>query len=53
MGNIYKVITGIGLLIGIFLVLSNFTGTVAVINTISKNAINGISVLQGRNPVSK
>lgn len=48
MGTLYKVLSGIGVLIAIFLVLNNASASVDVVNVIGKNAINGISVLQGR-----
>lgn len=48
MGTLYKVISGIGILIAIFLVLNNASASVKVVDVIGKNAINGISVLQGR-----
>lgn len=49
MGAITKVLSGIGILIAIFLFLNNATATSSIINTIGKNSINGISILQGRN----
>lgn len=48
MGDIYKVIAGIGTLIAIFLFLNNYRATTSIINTVAKNSINGIQVLQGR-----
>ena len=48
MGSVYKVISGIGILIAMYLVLSNATQSTQIISTISSNAINGIQVLQGR-----
>lgn len=48
MNNIMKILGGIGVLIAIFLFLSNGGVTMSVINTISSNLINGIQVLQGR-----
>ena len=48
MGNVYKIIAGIGTLIALYLVLSNFTATTTIMKTISDNAIKGIQVLQGR-----
>lgn len=48
MGNIYKVISGIGVLIALYLFLSNATDTVRVINSLSSAGLNGIQVLQGR-----
>lgn len=48
MGTLTKVISGIGVLIAIFLFLNNMNATTSIINTIGKNSINGIAVLQGR-----
>lgn len=48
MGTLSKVLGGIGVLIAIFLVLNNASASVKVVDVIGKNAINGISVLQGR-----
>jgi anaerobic C4-dicarboxylate transporter len=47
-GQVVKVISGIGLLIFVFLILNNYKATVEVINSIAKNSISGISVLQGK-----
>ena len=49
MATVSKVLGGIGILIAIYLVLSRASDSVAVVDVIGKNAINGISVLQGRN----
>lgn len=48
MGNANKIIAGIGMLIFVFLVVSNYKATTSVINTIGGNAVQGIKVLQGR-----
>lgn len=48
MGGVVKVLTGIGLLIGIYLFLNNWTGTVAVINGLGSQTWKGVSTLQGR-----
>lgn len=48
MGTLTKALSGIGILIAIFLVLNNASSSVKVVDVIGKNAINGISVLQGR-----
>lgn len=48
MSTISKVLSGIGVLIAIFLFLNNMAATTSIINTIGKNSINGIAVLQGR-----
>ena len=49
MTQVYNIIAGIGILIAIFLFLNNYRATASIINTIGTNAINGISILQGRN----
>lgn len=46
--NVTKVISGIGILIFIFLIVSNYKATTSVINTIGSNAVLGIKTLQGR-----
>lgn len=48
MSKIFNVISGIGILIAIFLFLNNRKATVDVINSISGNAVKGIKTLQGR-----
>ena len=48
MNQIVTVLSGIGVLIGIYLFLSKGTQTVNIINTIASNSINGIKTLQGR-----
>lgn len=48
MSSITKVVSGVGVLIALYLFLSNATETSDIINTIGKNSINGIAVLQGR-----
>ena len=48
MHNLMKFFGGIGILIAIYLFLSNGGSTISIVNTISKNMINGIQVLQGR-----
>jgi hypothetical protein len=45
---ISKIISGIGILIFIFLIVSNYKATTSVINTIGSNSILGIKTLQGR-----
>lgn len=47
-GKIFGVIAGVGLLIAVFLFISNYKGSVAVINAIGSNAVRGISTLQGK-----
>ena len=41
-------IAGIGLLIGIYLFLDKAEQTKTIINSIAKNSVDGIKVLQGR-----
>ena len=53
MGNVYKIIAGIGVLIAIYLFLSNYKATTNIISTISSNAIKGVQVLQGREDYMK
>lgn len=48
MAQISKIIAGIGMLIFVFLVVSNYKATTSVINTVGSNAIQGIKTLQGR-----
>lgn len=46
--QIFGVISGIGVLIAIYLFISNARSTTSIINSIASNAIDGIQVLQGR-----
>lgn len=48
MNNFYKIVAGVGLLIGMFLVLSNFQASTSIINTLGTQGISGIKTLQGR-----
>lgn len=48
MKSILTILTGIGILIGIFLFVSNSTASVGIINAIGKNTTSGIKTLQGR-----
>lgn len=47
-GKMFAVIAGMGLLIAVFLFVSNPTGSASIINAIGSNAVKGISTLQGR-----
>jgi hypothetical protein len=47
-GKVFDVISGIGILIAIYLFLANSRATTSIINTISTNATSGIKTLQGR-----
>lgn len=48
MHNIGKILGGIGVLIAIYLFLSNGNTTLKIINSIASNTVDGIQVLQGR-----
>ena len=48
MHNIVKILGGIGVLIAIYLFLSNGSQTVRIINSVASNMTDGIQVLQGR-----
>ena len=48
MNTLVKVLSGIGLLIGIYLFLSRSSDTVKIVNTMATNSIAGIKTLQGR-----
>ena len=48
MSHLSSWLAGIGMLIAIYLFLSNANSTVKIINSIASNSINGIQVLQGR-----
>ena len=48
MGNVYKVVAGIGMLILVFLLVSNAKETGSIIQTLASNSILGIKTLQGR-----
>jgi len=48
MNKVFEVISGIGILIALYLFLKNYKATTSIIGSISSNSINGIKVLQGR-----
>ena len=48
MNKVFEVISGIGILIALFLFLRNYKATTSIISSMSSNAISGIKVLQGR-----
>ncbi|MED3836811.1 hypothetical protein [Peribacillus frigoritolerans] len=48
MTKVFDMIAGIGMLIGIYLFLSNGRETVSIIEAMGKNSIAGIKTLQGR-----
>jgi len=47
-GNVYKIISGIGMLILVYLLLANGSNTTNIISSIASNATTGIKTLQGR-----
>jgi len=48
MKHITDILSGIGILIAIYLVIANGNQTTKLINSIMSNTVNGIKVLQGR-----
>jgi hypothetical protein len=48
MNKVFDVISGIGVLIAVYLFLNNSGQTTSIINTIAQNTTSGIRVLQGR-----
>lgn len=48
MNHVMEVLSGIGILIGMYLVLSNATAATQIISVVATNSIDGIQVLQGR-----
>jgi hypothetical protein len=48
MHDFLKIVSGIGLLIFVFLLLNNAGATTSIISTIATNSISGIKVLQGK-----
>jgi hypothetical protein len=48
MNRVFEVISGIGILIGIYLFLKNGAQTASIIQSIAQNANEGIKTLQGR-----
>ena len=49
MGKVFGVISGIGLLIMLYLFLSHSKDTTNIIGSIASNGVQGIKALQGRN----
>jgi hypothetical protein len=45
---VVEITGGIGVLIGIYLFVSNFNGTVAILNALSTPSIEMVKTLQGR-----
>lgn len=48
LNSLLKIVSGIGILIGIYLFLSRSDGTSKIISVIAENSVKGISTLQGR-----
>jgi hypothetical protein len=48
MSKVFDVLSGIGILIGIYLFLNNGKATTSIIQTIAQNTTSGIKTLQGR-----
>ena len=51
MSSVIKILSGIGVLIAIYLFLANGSNTTKIINSIGTNTIEGIQVLQGRSKI--
>lgn len=48
MNKVFEVVSGIGILIAVYLFLSNYKATTSIISSLASNSISGIKVLQGR-----
>lgn len=48
MNQFIKVVSGIGILIGLGIIIWNYRGSVSIINSLASNSIDGIKTLQGR-----
>ena len=48
MKYVREILSGIGILVAIYLVLSQGGGAVSLLNSLMQSATNGIKVLQGR-----
>jgi hypothetical protein len=48
MGKVMQIVSGIGVLIGLYLFLSKSKETSTIISSIAGNSIKGIKTLQGR-----
>lgn len=46
--NFGRIVAGMGVLIGMYLIIANGNQSTKIIETISSNSINGIKTLQGR-----
>jgi len=49
MNKLMEIITGMGILIGIYLFVANWNGTVKIINALAKPSVDMVRTLQGRN----
>jgi hypothetical protein len=48
MNRMFDIISGMGILIAIYLFVKNFNGTVKIINALAGNSTKMVEVLQGR-----
>lgn len=48
MNSIVKVLSGVGLLIGLGIIIWNYRGAVSIIDTLGSASIEGIKTLQGK-----
>lgn len=48
MNSIVKVLSGVGLLIGLGIIIWNYRGAVSIIDTLGSTSIEGIKTLQGK-----
>ena len=48
MGSIVRIISGMGILIAIYLFVKNANGTASIISSIGSNSVNMVQTLQGR-----
>ncbi len=48
MGQVGKIVAGMGLLIGLYLVIHDYSGTVSIINSIANATTGTVKVLQAR-----
>ena len=48
MGTLSKVLSGTAVLIGIYLIVKNASGTKTVVNSLGGVYVNGVKALQGR-----
>ena len=48
MGSIVRIISGMGILIAIYLFVANARGTASIISSVGSNSVNMVKTLQGR-----